>query len=77
MIKTEIVNGELPYRINIDNLRGAGKSPSSAAMAALSAGGKIPAGMRDSKAAAMYLFWNYEANSNWEKLIHILEKNEF
>ena len=73
----EIVAGELPYRVEIDNLRGASETPAGAVVAALSAGHKIPSGKRNPKGVANYLFWNYEANPDWARLIHILEKNTF
>ncbi len=78
MIKLlEIVEGELPYRIEFDELSGASVSPSGAVIVALSAGGKIPRGLRDRNAVAGYLLWHYEANPDWVKLIHILEKDTF
>jgi len=76
MIKIKIVNDDLPYRIQIDALEGAGQNIKSAAMAALSAGHKIPMGMRDGKQAAMYIFWNYEVNSDWYRLISLLENGD-
>ena len=77
MLKTEVVKGELPYRIEIDNLRGAGVSPISATIAALSAGKRIPSGLRDPLEVASYLFWNYDSNPGWARLIHILYVNSF
>ena len=78
MIETEIIkNTELPYRIQIDELRGAGDSPSGAVIAALSVGKKIPIGLRDKKEVARYIFWNYQTNPDWAKLIHILEQDKF
>lgn len=77
MIETEIIDGELPYRIKIDGLYGAGDTPSRAAMAALSVGGHIPAGMRDRWGVAMYVFWHYEANPSWVQLIRILWRDSF
>lgn len=77
MLKLEMGKDELPYRVEIDGLRGASISPSGAVIVALSAGGKIPLGMRDRKAVASYLFWNYETNPDWVKLIHILEADTF
>jgi len=78
MIKTKYVEGdELPYRIQIDNLRGAGISPAKAALAALSVGSKIPAGCRDRQEAAGHLFWNYQTSYEWRQLIHILSKDTF
>ena len=68
---------QLPYRVNIDGLRGAADTPVGAVCAALSAGGKIPAGMRDGKAAAAHLIWNYEPSPPWLELIRVLEHNEF
>ena len=77
MLTMQKVEGEFPYRIRIDNLYGAGDSPARAAMAALSAGGKIPRGMRDASSAVTHLFWNYEPTANWVRLIHILEHDTF
>jgi len=78
MLKTWTVkNDELPYRIQIDKLSGAATSPAEAAMAALSAGGKIPAGCRDGKQAAWHILWNFETCWQWRQLIHILNKNTF
>ena len=77
MIKTEIVKGELPFRIQVDGLRGAGRTPAEATMVALSVGGKIPVGMRDNKEAARYVFWSYESNATWSRLIYILEQDTF
>ena len=77
-MKTSIVTDSvLPYRIEIDKLRGSGDSPSRATMAALSAGKRIPAGTRDRKEAASYIFWNYESNPDWVELISTLERDEF
>ena len=78
MLKTEIIkNDEVPYRIQIDELRGAGDSPSGAVIALLRVGKKIPTGLRDKKEVARYLFWHYQTNAVWAKLIHILEQNKF
>jgi len=78
MIKTEIIkNTELPYRIQIDELQGAGDSPSGAVIALLRVGQKIPTGLRDKKEVARYIFWHYQTNAVWAKLIHILEQNKF
>ena len=78
MIKTEIKeDAELPYRIEIDGLKGASKTPSGAAIVALSVGGMIPKGIRDRKDIARYIFWNYEENTVWRKLIEILENDIF
>jgi len=79
MIKTEIIkDDELPYRIEIDNLRGAAKSPAKATLAALSVGKIISSEMRNNpKLAASHIFWYYEANPDWVKLISILEQNSF
>lgn len=68
---------ELRYRVQIDRLMGAGDTPVHAVCAALSAGGIIPAGMRDGKAAATHLFWHYESNPAWVELIKVLELNKF
>lgn len=79
MLKTWVVEGELPYRIKIANLEGAGDSPARAAMAALSAGGIIPAGTTDHYKAASIIFWNYGPATcpSWAKLVRILEKDTF
>jgi len=76
VIKTEMVNGELPYRIEIDGLLGAADSPAQAALTALRAGRKVPQGCKTQE-AAQYIFWNYEANPTWCRLIHILEQDTF
>ena len=68
---------ELPYRVTIDGLSGAGDTPVRAICAALSAGGRIPAGMRDGKVAARYLFWHYDPHPGWVELIGALERNKF
>ena len=73
----EIVNAELPYRVEIDGLLGASKTPSGAVITALSVGHKIPLGMRNRGDIACYLFWNYETNPDWVRLIHILENDTF
>lgn len=77
MINLEVVNGELPYRVEIDGLLGASVSPSGAVITALSVGNKIPSMKRYPSDVASYLFWNYEANPDWVKLIHILENDTF
>ena len=77
MINLEISNGELPYSVEVDNLRGASISPAGAVVVALSVGHKIPSDKRNPKDVASYLLWNYKANSDWVKLIHILENNTF
>ena len=77
MINLEIANAELPYRVEIDGLLGSSTSPSGAVITALSAGGKIPSNNRNRRSIASYLFWHYEANSDWVKLIHILENDTF
>lgn len=78
MVKTEIVVGaELPYRVQIDALHGAGITPSGAVMAALSAGGAIPAGIRDRRAAASHIFRNYKPTPDWKILVDILEHDCF
>ena len=79
MIKVDIVNDELPYRIEIDgHLFGASVSPASAVLVALSVGGVLPADRRkDRKAAASYLFWYFEPTPRWVRLISILENDSF
>jgi hypothetical protein len=74
---TYIENDELPHRVVIDHLHGAGQTRSDAVVAALSAGNVFPPELRgDKKAIAAYLFWNYRANPDWVELIHILEEGE-
>ena len=68
---------QLRYRVDIDGLRGAAETPAGAVCAALSAGGKIHAGMRDGKAVAAFLIWNYQPSPSWLELIQVLEHNEF
>ena len=77
MLRVQVVGGELPYRVEFDKLKGAAMSPSRAVIAALSAGHKIPAGMRNRKDVASYVFGNYAANPDWVKLISILENDSF
>lgn len=77
MINTEIVKGSLPFRITINGLCGAGRTPAGAVMAALSVGGKIPKGTRSRKKAAAYILDTYPIDRGWIKLIHILEDNKF
>jgi len=78
MIKTTIIkNDELPYRIQIDKLQGAGENPASAVMAALSVGGKIPAGMRDREKAVAYILDTYPIDRDWVYITQILEENKF
>lgn len=75
-MKTSIVQGELPYRIEIGGLLGAGDTPARAVLAALRVGRKVPQNC-NAKEAAQYIFWHYEANPIWVRLIHILEKDTF
>jgi len=77
MINLEVVNDELPYRVKIDGLLGASVSPSGAVITALSVGKRIPSNKRYRKDVASYLFWHYDANPDWVKLIHILENDTF
>ena len=76
MIKTEIVGGELPYRIEIDGVLGAADSPRQAALTALRVGGKVPQGC-DAGEAALHIFWNYKPNPSWTRLVRILEQDTF
>jgi len=76
MIKTTIVEGEFPYRIEIDGLLGAADTPAQAALTALRVGGKVPRSCNSQEAAA-HIFWHYEVNPEWVRLIHILEQNTF
>lgn len=73
----EIVSGELPYRVEFDGLLGASDSPSGAVIVALSVGRKIPSGVRERKEVASHIFWNYDSNPDWVRLIHILENDNF
>ena len=78
MIKTTIIkNDELPYRIQIDKLQGAGENPASAVMAALSVGGKIPTGLRDRGKAIKYILDTYPIDRDWIYITRILEENKF
>lgn len=74
---TEVLHSELPYRVEVDGLKGAGISPSAAVIAALSVGKRIPPGLRDRKDVAAYLLWHYEANPEWVRLIEILCHDTF
>jgi len=76
MIKFDYINNsELPYRVEIDSVRGAGITEKKAIMAALSVGGFIPKGCRDPKMAVRHLFWNYEVNEGWNIIIQKLSEN--
>ena len=78
MIKTETIPGdELPYRVEIDGLKGAAISPARAVIAALRVGGKIPRGADDPKDVAGFLLWNYHSTSGWVQLIRILCNDKF
>ncbi len=82
MLKTNInLKDELPYRIKLSNngniVYGAGKTPATATMAALSVAKMIPSGLRDNMEAARTIFWDYKANKNWSRLIHILINDTF
>jgi len=75
MIKFEYIEGnELPYRVNIDGVLGAGTTEKGAIMAALSVGRFIPKGCRDPKKAGWHLFWNTEFNIDQIILIQKLVK---
>ena len=75
MLKFEYIKeNELPYRVQIDNIFGAGITEKKAIMAALSVGGFIPKGCRDPKKAGWYLFWNYNFNPAHITLIQKLAK---
>lgn len=78
MLEFSFVRGdELPHRVVINNLRGAGQTKSDAVLAALSAGKIFPFELgRNKKAVANYLFWNYYSNPDWLQLVSILEKGE-
>lgn len=82
ILKTEIVPGELPYRIQLDNWHGAGISPAKALIVALSAGGILPSEepeLRDRHVLASRIFWNFGPSSfpHWTRVIKILEKDTF
>ena len=82
MLKTKInLKAELPYSIELSNngniVYGAGKTPATATMAALSVAKMIPSGLRDNMEAARIIFWNYQASHSWTRLIHILTNDTF
>ncbi len=73
MLKFEYIEGhELPYRVNIDGVLGAGINEKGAIMVALSVGGYIPKGCRDPKKAGWHLFWNTDFNLEQIDLIQKL-----
>jgi len=76
MLKFDYVEGdELPHRVQIDHLHGAGQTKSDAVVAALSVGNVIPPELGDDKGAiAAYLFWNYPGDHDWLELICVLEE---
>lgn len=76
MLRTQVVEGELPYRVEIDGLHGAADSPRQAVLTALRVGRRVPQGC-DASGAALYIFWNYKANPMWAQVIHILEQDTF
>lgn len=67
---------ELPYRISMGTMQGMGTTPDRAVMAALSAAGEIPAGLRDPKLAAKHIFQKHQP-SDWIEIIRILIEDEF
>ena len=82
MLKTKInLKDELPYSIKLSNkgniFYGVGKTPATAAMAALSVAKMIPSGLRDNMEAARIIFWDYKSTHNWARLIHILINDTF
>ena len=82
MLKTGInLKDELPYSIKLSNegniVYGAGKTPATAAMVALSVAKMIPSGLRDNNEAARIIFWDFKPNPNWFRLIHILKNDTF
>jgi len=82
MLKTEInLKADLPYSIRLSNegniVHGIGKTPATAAMAALSVGKMIPSGLRDKDEAARIIFWDFKPSSDWSRLIHILKNDTF
>lgn len=74
--KNVVQKDELPYRISMDDMQGAGVTPDRAVMAALSAAGEIPAGLRDPKQAARHIFQKHQP-SDWIEIIRILIEDEF
>ena len=82
MLKTKInLKDELPYNIKLSNkgniYYGAGKTPATATMAALSVAKMIPSGLRNNIEAARIVFWDYKSSQNWSRLIHILKNDTF
>jgi len=82
MLKTKInLKAELPYSIELSNkgniVYGAGITPATATMAALSVAKMIPSGLRDNMQAARTIFWGYKISHNWTRLIHILINDTF
>jgi len=75
MLKFRYINGdELPYRVEFNNVHGAGITEKKAILAALSVGKFIPTGCRDPKKAGWHLFWNYEFNPDMIVLMAKLAK---
>ncbi len=75
MLRIDYIEGdELPYRVEFDDIFGAGKTEKGAIMAALSVGGYIPKGCRDPKKAGWHLFWNYIFNTDMIILLQKLAK---
>ena len=71
-------SSSLPHRVVVNGqLHGAGQTKSDAVVAALSAGGYVPAEIRhDKREIARHLFWNYEATPPWAELIGILDRGD-
>jgi len=77
IVATMEYKSELPFRIEIGGLRGAGSSPVEATLAALSVGKLIPPGMRNTEDAIEYLHKNFKDDHNRTILINILRRNKF
>ena len=81
-IYTEIkIDKELPYNVQIHDcgniVYGEGINPSSAIMAALSVGRKIPSGTRNRKEAVDYILTNYPPKKEWVKIMRMLTYDSF
>ena len=75
MIKFDYIKGDdLPYRVKIDGVFGAGITEKKAIMTALRVGKLIPEGCTDTKQAYTHLFWKYEVSEGWNILIQKLNK---
>lgn len=82
LIVSEVVNDELPHRIELvgesgTSVYGAGITLANAAMSAFSAGGMFPNDeypYRTDKELARFIFWNFGGGENWVKIIRALNK---